>query len=210
MKDFIKGRWFPFLLLLVGLVFVLLVGFLLGFRITYAPALENSWEAISGVAAWVGIVVSILSAIASFMAVWYAIRVADKQNQIALFEKRYECFQLFEQCVTLVRCATNLKNDLSVEEQCCYMLGIQKIESLNKFELERKIAKYEYAMHEMEFLFSGITEKDAKELFDSLSLYIQAIINKQNTEECKQRYVKAMIEFGKYADEIWGTMKLSI
>lgn len=209
-KQFKKTRWFPLTvaLLIIGLGIVF--AFLLGFRITYAPALENSWNAISGVAAWVGIVVSILSATASFMAVWYAIRVADKQNQIALFEKRYECFQLFEQCVTLLTCATNLKNDLTVEEQCCYMLGVQKIKCLNKFDLEKKIAQYEYTIHEMEFLFSGIKEKDAKELFDSLSLYIKAIINEQNTEDCKQRYVKAMIEFGKYADEIWSTMELSI
>ena len=98
MKDFIKGRWFPFLLLLVGLVVVLLGGFLLGFRITYAPALENSWEAISGVAAWVSILVSVASVGASFVAVWAAIQVpkkiAEQQNKIALFEKRLQCHKM--------------------------------------------------------------------------------------------------------------------
>lgn len=114
MKNFIKGRWFPFLLLLVGLVFVLLVGFLLGFRITYAPALENSWEAISGVAAWVGIVVSILSAIASFMAVWYAIRVADKQNKVTLFEKRYDVYSMLKRCTSFSESIKDNQDNINV------------------------------------------------------------------------------------------------
>ena len=91
MKNFIKGRWFPFFLLLVSLVFVLLVGFLLGFRITYAPALENSWDAISAVAAWI-------SAGATLAAVWAAIQIpkeiAKQQNRISLIKDRLEINQV--------------------------------------------------------------------------------------------------------------------
>lgn len=98
LKQFIKSRWFPLVAVSVVLLIVVVAGFLFGFRITYAPELENSWDAISGVAAWVGIVVSIASAVAAFMAVWYAIRVADNQNKIALFEKRYEIYKLHIEC----------------------------------------------------------------------------------------------------------------
>lgn len=62
---------------------------LFGWRITYAPELENSWDAISACAAWAGV-------IASFIAIWYAIQVpkkiAEQQNKIALFEKRYQVY----------------------------------------------------------------------------------------------------------------------
>lgn len=110
-KKFIMGRWLPLILalLIIGLIFT--VGFLFGFRIKYAPELKNDWDAISGVAAWVGIVVSIASAVASFMAVWYAVRVADKQNQIALFEKRFELYELYSDCVTFAK-----KLDYSVQK----------------------------------------------------------------------------------------------
>lgn len=111
MKNFIKGRWFPFLLLLVGLVVVLLGGFLLGFRITYAPALENSWEAISGVAAWVSILASIGG---SFAAVWYAVRVADKQNKISMFEKRYKIYETFNRFKDFSRGLKNRKSDKDI------------------------------------------------------------------------------------------------
>lgn len=53
MKNFIKGRWFP--LTVVTLIFsaIVLIMALLGWRVTYAPDLENSWDAISAVAAWI-------------------------------------------------------------------------------------------------------------------------------------------------------------
>ena len=107
LKQFRKTKWFPLAVAGVILLVIVVAGFFFGFRITYAPELENSWEAISAVAAWVGIIVSVASAVASFMAVWYAIQVpkkiADRQDKIALFEKRYESFSFFEECVMLYK-----------------------------------------------------------------------------------------------------------
>lgn len=97
LKQFRKTKWFPLMVAGVILLVIVVVGFSFGFRITYAPELENSWDAISGIAAWVGILASIGG---SFAAVFYAVRVADKQNQIALFEKRYEIYKLYVECET--------------------------------------------------------------------------------------------------------------
>lgn len=52
-----------------------------GWRIVYAPELEPDWNSVSAVA-------SLIGAVRTVAAVWFAVRVADKQNQIALFEKR--------------------------------------------------------------------------------------------------------------------------
>ncbi len=60
-----------------------------GFRITYAPELENSWDAISACAAWAGVVMSF---VAIMFAIWVPIRIANRQDKIALFEKRYEIY----------------------------------------------------------------------------------------------------------------------
>lgn len=88
MKKFIKGRWFPFLAAILIVTVVAFVMALLGWRVTYAPRLENSWDAVSAVAAWAGV-------FSSFVAIWFAIQVpkkiAEQQNKIALFEKRLEC-----------------------------------------------------------------------------------------------------------------------
>ena len=94
MKKFIQGRWFPLAVAILIVVAMAFVMALFGWRITYAPELENSWDAVSAVAAWVG-------ACASFVAIWFAIQVpkkiAEQQNKIALFEKRYAVFTVFYQ-----------------------------------------------------------------------------------------------------------------
>lgn len=101
MKQFIKRRW-PFLL--GALSIVLFVGFLYhkGFRITYAPELENSWDAISAVATWAGVIMTGVSVVASFLAVWFAIRIpqkiAEQQNRISLFEKRFKVYSEMCNC----------------------------------------------------------------------------------------------------------------
>lgn len=97
MKKFVKGKWFPLALAAVIAAILALILFLFGFRITYSPELDNNWDAVSACAAWVGV-------IASFVAIWFAIRVpkkiADRQDKIALFEKRYQVYNLFNKLMT--------------------------------------------------------------------------------------------------------------
>ena len=114
MKQFINRKCFPLIILLLIIGLILVVGFLLGFRITYAPELENSWNAISSVATWAGVIVSVASAVASFMAVLYAVRVADYQNRIALFEKRYELYEIVFNFCTFSDSLKNATNALDI------------------------------------------------------------------------------------------------
>lgn len=62
-----------------------------GWRITYAPELETSWECVSAIA-------SLIGAFGTVAAVWSAIRVpkkiAEQQDRISLFEKRYQLFSM--------------------------------------------------------------------------------------------------------------------
>jgi hypothetical protein len=77
---------------------VVIFGFLIlrGFRITYNPELESSWSAISACAAWAGAIVS-MAAIA--VAIYIPKTVAEQQNKIALFEKRFEFYETVQKCV---------------------------------------------------------------------------------------------------------------
>jgi len=90
-----KKKTKPIHWMIAAEVIVLLVGLILGFKITYAPYLENDWEAISAVASWVSVFVSGL-------AIYYAIqvpkRIAEEQNRIALFEKRFEVYKVLMDC----------------------------------------------------------------------------------------------------------------
>lgn len=131
MKKFVKGKWFPLTLAAVIAAIIAFILFLFGFRITYSPELDNNWDAVSAVAAWVGV-------IASFVAIRFAIRVpkqiAKSQNDIALFEKRY---QLYKSLRPLI----NFGNDV---------LKI-KDETLKTMDVERRALRY---------LMAYVTAKD--------------------------------------------------
>ena len=43
--------------IVVGELLIALAAWCTGFRITYAPELDNNWDAISAVAAWAGVIV---------------------------------------------------------------------------------------------------------------------------------------------------------
>lgn len=91
MKKLTEKKWFwPVAVVAAVLIIALILFlFLCGFRITYAPELENDWDAVSAVAAWAGV-------LASFIAIWFAIqipkKIAERQDKIALFEKRYDAY----------------------------------------------------------------------------------------------------------------------
>lgn len=91
-----KRKLKPIYWLMIAEIIIVVVGLLLGFKITYAPHLENDWDAISAVAGW-------FSAIASFIAIVVAVQIpkiiAEDQNKIALFEKRYAVYEVLNNCI---------------------------------------------------------------------------------------------------------------
>ncbi len=85
------------LCILLAEFFVAVLLWLFGFRITYAPSLENSWDAISACAAWAGVVTSFVAII---VAIQIPRKIADRQNKIALFEKRHAFYDAFCRCIS--------------------------------------------------------------------------------------------------------------
>lgn len=137
--------------LLLVLVFVIVILYWLGFRITYAPELENSWEAVSAVAAWAGVVVS-------FVAIWFAVQVpkkiAEQQNKIALFEKRLEFYLTLKKLESISVSMNNLKEPINNK-------SIQNVFVLT-FTQEPKL----YAEYDRD----GIYDKTAKYLIEIKSI----------------------------------------
>ena len=154
--------------IVVAVVGLLLFGLLLyciGYRIVYPEQFETSWDAVSSFAAWTGILVSIASAVASFMAVWYAIRVADKQNKIALFEKRYECYMIIKNVVDVsnwVKCSSSYYHVYLGFYRLVRPLEENMMDSLD---LAFYYSKLEEKVLCSIFLFPSSDEKALKDLF---------------------------------------------
>ena len=125
MKKLLKSNWFRIVTEIVVVLIIVSILFFCGFHITYAPELETSWDAVSTVASWVGVLVSAVGVVASFIAIWYAIQVpkkiAEQQNKIALFEKRLECNKALS---CLIAFSNYITNSCNTYRQLFFALGV--------------------------------------------------------------------------------------
>lgn len=206
--NFIKSRWFP---LIVGIILALLVGSvmaLFGWRITYAPELENSWEAISAVASWVGILVSIagvatsvLGVLVSFVALRHAIcvpkEIAERQDKIALFEKRLACYEMLE---TQRQLYFSIKDEDDVEQikkGVAVAYGADCFYDFNKINFPILVNQLSNQCTQMSFLFEGIKYREANELAAAFGIFIATLYSsdKERIDEKKTIYIKKLDEF---------------
>ena len=204
MKKLIRSpiTWTIIVVLILGLAL-----YFCGFRITYAPQLENSWDAISACASWASVVV------AGF-AIYYAIlipkKIAQEQNKIALFEKRYEVFQLFERCFSFAKAIEKSESKDDLRKDCMILFDELKYEELNFKHVTQKVNFWEHTLHQMEFLFPNISEKDVRALYSSLWKVTLAIMGEEDINEPKNLYIDTMNEFvRKYYKTIWEELALA-
>lgn len=193
-KKFIKGRWFP---LLVGIICLVLLVFgmaVLGLRITYAPELENSWTAISAFADWVGVV-------ASFVAIWFAIRVpqkiADRQDRIALFEKRLSCFEMIgrlRQIYYLIKDETDIE---TIKKDVALVYSQNYSSDFNATNFPVLIGELIDQCSQMSFLFDCVEYEEANNLGLAFGKFLSALYsaNDKKVMPAKVTYLEAIDNF---------------
>ena len=157
--------------ILIFFLFVLLLALLYaaGFRITYAPSLDNNWNAVAACATWAGV---IASTGAIFVAICIPKIIADQQNRIALFDKQFNLY------ITLCRCisfAEVIEKTNSREEMRLYFvttLADERIIDSSTNAINRDITpllyKTIFTMSQGTFLFTYETEDWLRPLIDSI------------------------------------------
>lgn len=195
MQELIKKRWVIFisgiLIAIIGLLGIGLILYCNGYRIVYPEQFETSWGAVSGFAAWFGVAVSILSAGASFLAIWSAIQVADKQNKIALFEKRHEIFEIIFNCKPfseqILDAKCNLDIQLNFYVAFCYTV-LNDDKAKDRTFLMAKYLMLERNLNRVPFLFKN-TEILIRipELNRALNSVISVSFNKKEAPDLHER-----------------------
>lgn len=149
-------------LLIVGLYFC-------GFRIVYDPTIITNWDAVSGCAAWVGVVTSVV-------AIWYAIQVpkkiADRQDKIALFDKRLEFYNCLIKCDVFGKAISNLEDIQEIQAYFFMAFGEEVIcetgpDFFNKIII--KLYTVQNTLKKGVFLFDFETEKWVQPLRNALN-----------------------------------------
>ena len=163
---------------------------------------------------WLAVIFSFVSIAISGVAIWFAVQVpkkiADKQDKIALFEKRYECFQLFEKCYILYR---QIKDkDYTLEElrrKSRYILGKLNWEDITREVAIKQIEQYEYILHQMDFLFPEIDENDTCQLYITLQAFLVSVIEDEGIDESKKKYIESMQNFyEKHSNTIFDSLRI--
>ncbi len=199
--KFIKSRWFP---LAVGFSIFILVGFvmaLFGWRITYAPELENSWDAISAISTVISAIVSIIGVSASFAAIWYAIQVpkeiADRQDKIALFEKRLTCYEMLETQRQLYFSVKDEDDIEQIKSGVALAYGADCLYVFNKINFPILVDKISNQCTQMCFLFDGIEYREVSELAVAFGAFISTLYSadKEEVYAKKTIYIKKLDDF---------------
>ena len=197
--------WFKLLISAIGMLVVVGLLYCAGLRITYAPELKNDWDSISAYAAWFSVVVSIVGVGASFAAVWYAIQVpkqiAEKQNNIALFEKRYEILCLYKSCRTFA----NILKDIGESEdltdiKLLFLIVFCDVNAAEKYDKSNFIRIENEKMREKMMQSCYLFEKDISPYIELAASLVHTIVDDavrmkdEIEEELYRSLVQALIK----------------
>lgn len=196
--------------IVVGIVITIVaiaIAYGAGLRITYAPELENNWDSISAYAAWAGVIVAVISALASFLAVWFAIKVADKQNKIALFEKRYAIYREINRCHTFSFIVKLTKNSdegrkaflNSFEKEALIDVDQTKINTETdmgwNLKVLMRVQKLLETLRQSKFLFADepCIFKYTEEIATAITILVAPIsMNDKEFEQARKKFIELM------------------
>lgn len=188
-----KKKLKPIYWLIIAEIIVVVVGLLLGFKITYAPHLENDWDAISACAGWLGVV-------ASLGAILVAIRIpkviAERQDKIALFEKRFAFYDILCRCINFARMIGNVQTHREIQVFFIATFGRERMEKYTQDSLDRDVLKLEneamMILKQGVFLFDFDTAEQVKPITSTLGSLLFIPENHNRFWECYGEYMEAV------------------
>ena len=177
---------------------------LFGWRITYAPELENSWNAVSAVGTWAGVIVAFFACI---VAIQIPNKIAMGQDKIALYDKRMECQKALYAITDFIGYIEK------VEEAGNFSWGIQmkywsihdvfQYKFLHKIQSDTSIrmlfttncVDYDvFAVLSSKHLVPGVSREESKEIAEKLKSYVKCLFQ-------EPVFLSKSIENGTYSKE---------
>lgn len=150
----------------------------------------------------------IISAVAVIMAVRVPRKIADRQDKITLFDKRfasYEVFMIYEAFAWQIEKIEGVNNYKRKFLNTFYFgenVEFQGIEALIK------LRHTSINLQHLSFLFENITEKELAQIFESMCDFIIAMEKNVNVEECKKQFINLVKTFReKHHEHIMNALK---
>ncbi len=142
---------------------------------------------------------AVFGVLISAWAVWVAKKIpkeiAHKQDDIALFDKRfiaYNAFQTIETFVSLIKSEDRVEDYREIFVMIFYDGNNIQFKARNALLRFREIAK---PIEHMVFLFKGISDSELEEIINKMCDFIIAIETETEVELYKQKCIKVVDEF---------------
>ena len=131
----------------------------------------------------------IISTIAVIIAVKIPRKIAEKQDKIALFDKRfasYEVFLTFEAFAYQIDKLSDIKN---YKKQFMIIFYNNLDAEFNGIDALTILKSLSLKLQQLVFLFDNITNSEVSKMLESVCDFVIAIEKNKNVEECKNIFV---------------------
>lgn len=155
-------------------------------------------------------VIAIAPILLSVVAVIISILVAQRQNKIAFFEKRFEVFSEIQRCLAFERLLAEAHTPQLAYDAFCVAYGSNRqVAPLNRGWATQKYIPIEKKLMQSYVLFKGIDEHMISELCRSLLAVLLQIERQQDMETQKVQFQKCTTELLRQFCKIYNQMKLT-
>jgi len=138
----------------------------------------------------------IISALAVIMAVRIPKKIADKQDKIALFDKRFGAYQIFAKYSAFAEQIKNTNGIENYRNEFVNMFGLNVMDEFSGTIALGKLIQVSEPIKNAVFLFDNITDEELTKLYSSICSFVVSLSNNDNVEKRK-------IEFVENANNFW-------
>ena len=150
----------------------------------------------------------IISIVAVIVAIVIPIFIANKQNKIALFDKRFKSYEIFQKYDSYLSLIKNNPNGSCIDMLIVVFLDGNK----NDFQTGNiipKIINMSMPIEQMPYLFDDIDKKEVGRIVYNLISLIKSCMENGDLENCKQQYIDSVEKFkAKHYNKILKSLKL--
>ena len=150
---------------------------------------------------YVQVIATIISVIISALAVIMAVRIpkkiAEKQDKIALFNKRFDSFSSLQKCLAFAELIKTINKVDDYQVAALYFFGNEKGLPFEVKKVKVNVIQESIMLQQLSFLFNGVDYNEVGILFTAFKNFVFSLDTTNNIEELKTKFTNEIDLFMK-------------
>ncbi len=145
----------------------------------------------------------IISALAVVMAVRIPKKIADKQDKIALFNKRFDSFSSFQKCQAFADLLKTMEDIDGYKISALHFLGDGENWAYETKNVKINLIQTSVKLQQLAFLFDNVDYKDVVMVFVSLKDFVFSLESTDNVEVLKDKFISSIDMFAEKYEKMF-------